>query len=100
MGQKCLAGQYVLVFRDSAGALVFGTTKGLPIARTPSIVDRQDDKALGSQVLIHRVAVVVVIHVVPSWQHLAHGAAMNEDDRRMAAAVTARSGLKKLTMHR
>src|SRR5262249_13853526 len=47
-----------------------------------AIVHSEDDIPSASQVLIHSVGVVVVVHVVEAEHHLANRSAMNEDEGR------------------
>ena len=63
------------------GAVVERLPKLHAVADAASVIDRQDDVAMLRQVLIHPVRVVVVVHVVPSQQHLPARAAMEENHR-------------------
>ena len=51
------------------------------IANAAAVVDREHDEALGCEVLVHRIGVGVVVHGGVAEEHLAIGAAVEEEDR-------------------
>src|ERR1051326_2464781 len=68
----------------------------VPVADTETIVHRQNNVAVGGEILIHRVRIRVVIHVVPAEQHLPGGTAVHEDDGGLLRRTT--RALEQLTV--
>src|SRR5207248_3043518 len=68
---------------------MLGMMEAVAVADTEAVVHGQDHIAVTGEILVHRVGVAVIIHIVPSEQHLPRRAAMDEDQRRhlRAAAV-------------
>src|ERR1700733_2035693 len=73
-------GHYVLIFGGAGIACVLGMMKLTAVADTEPVVQREHDKTVRSEVLVYRVAIAVVIHVVPAEQHLTRRAAVHEYD--------------------
>ena len=84
--QVLRAGHDVLVLGVPALAGVGGVSERLAVADAAPVVHREDDVALRREPLVHRVGQVVEPHVVVAEQHLAHRAAVHEDERRTPLA--------------
>ena len=87
--------EHVVELARAGGAVVEGFAEVQAVADAAAVVDGQHDVALAGEVLIHRVGVVVVVHVVPAQQHLAARASVEEDQRRGASRRGRRSGGRK-----
>ena len=61
-----------------------------------AIIHRQHDVSLARQILIHRVRVVVVVHVMPAEQHLPPRPAVQEHQRRHVSPPPRRRRQKQL----
>src|SRR6185295_347497 len=88
----------VLIFAGAAAGATRSFAEGPAVADAAAIVDREHDISTASEVLIHRVGIRVVVHVVPAQQHLAHGTAMHEDQRRALVAGFGAVGEKELAV--
>ena len=71
-----------LVLRVAATADVRGGAERLPVADARAVVHRHHDVALARKPLVHRVRLVIEVHVVVAEQHLPDRATVDEDDRR------------------
>src|ERR1700686_2086662 len=71
----------VFVLGATARSAVFGLAKMAAIHNAGAVVDGENYISAAGEVLIHRVGVVVVVHVMEAEHHLAHGAAVDEDER-------------------
>ena len=62
--------------------------EGVTVADPEPIVNRQHDIAVVGEILIHRIAVAVIVHVVPAEQHLPRRASVDEDHARLFRAAS------------
>src|SRR4051812_36584299 len=69
----------ILIFGGSRGSSMVRVMKMMPVTDAEAIIHREHDIAMISEVLIHRVAVAVIVHVVPAEQHLSRRTAMDKD---------------------
>ena len=75
------SGDDVLIFAGAATGAIGSFAESATVADAAAIVDGENDVAAIGEILIHRVGIRVVVHVMPAEEHLAHGAAVNEDER-------------------
>src|SRR3989440_2086355 len=78
--QKFRARNHILVFGGAAPHGVWRLAKGAPVHDAEPIVHRKHGVTFARQILIHRVGVVVILHVMPSEQHLPDRSAVCEDE--------------------
>src|SRR6478736_1889902 len=96
--EECTSGQNVLVFRSPAHSLVLGVSERSPITGSTPIVNGQHHKSARGKELVHGVAVTVIVHVVPTRQHLSHGAPVGKNYRWVLFVVAGSYGAKKLSV--
>src|SRR6476661_9428922 len=75
-------GHNVFILGGPSPTRVLGLPESAAIHDSQSIIYREHDVPLAGQVLIHRVGVVVVVHVVEAEHHLPHRSTMSEDQSR------------------
>ena len=75
------AGDNVFVFRRSSPPRVRRFPERAAIHDSEPIIDRKYDVSAASQVLIHGIRIVVVVHVMKTEHHLANRAAMDKNQR-------------------
>jgi hypothetical protein len=73
-------GQDIVVLFAAIGAGVNALAEVDAISDAAAVVDRKDDEAARAEVLVHGVGVGVVVHRGIAEQHLAVGAAVDEQD--------------------
>ena len=77
--QVAARGDDVLVFSGTAPNRIRRLAESASVHHSQPIIDREHSVSAAGQVLIHRVSVVVVVHVMEAEHHLADGASMHED---------------------
>ena len=85
---------HVVKLTGAARAIIDRLAEVEPVADAAAIVDGEHDVSLAGQVLIHRVRIVVVVHVVPAQQHLPPRSAVHEDQGGMFRAAAPPGGRK------
>src|SRR6266478_1334687 len=71
----------VLVLLCAAARAARGFAKRAAVADSAAVIQREDHVTAAGEILIHGVGIRVVVHVMPAEEHLAHGAAMEENQR-------------------
>src|SRR6266404_2848508 len=69
----------VLVLLCAAARAARGFAKRAAVTDSAAVIQRQYHITAAGEILIHGVGIRVVVHVVPAEEHLAHGAAMEEN---------------------
>ena len=95
--QKFGAGDHILVFGCPAPHRLWRLAKGASVHDAEPVVHRKHSVAFTREILIHSVGVVVILHVMPSEQHLPDWPAVRENQRRSALSLVFRR--KKLAVN-
>src|SRR5208337_3525633 len=77
---------HVIELARPARAVVERLAEIQTVADPAAVIHGKHNEALARQILIHRVGVVVVVHVVTADEHLAARSAVKEDDGGAALA--------------
>src|ERR1700722_2120503 len=85
--QETRAGRDILIFGRAGRAPAIGLMKRATVTDTQTIVYRQHDEAMRSEILIHGIGIAVIAHVMPAQQHLPRRPAMHEYDAGLCPAV-------------
>jgi hypothetical protein len=83
--QKFRARDHILVFGCAAPYRFRRLAKGAPVHDAEPVVHREHGVTFARQILIHRVGVVVILHVMKAEQHLPDRSAMREDESGAAS---------------
>src|SRR5438309_8505184 len=75
---------YVLVFGCAAPDRVSWLAKRASVHDAQPIIHRQHGVPFARQILIHRISIVVILHVMKTEQHLPDGSPVREDKSRAA----------------
>jgi hypothetical protein len=78
--QKFRARDHILVFGCTAPHRFWRLAKGAPVHDAEPVIDREHGVTFARQILIHRIRVVVILHVMKTEQHLPDRSAVREDE--------------------
>ena len=78
--QKFRARDHVLVFGCAAPHRFWRLAKGAPVHDAEPVIHREHGVTFARQILIHRIGVVVILHVMKPEQHLPDRSAVREDE--------------------
>ena len=92
--------QYVVELARALRAIVRRLTELHTVRDAAAIIDRQHYVSTTREILIQRVGVAVIVEVVPAEQHLAAGAAVEEDHGRPPLAGLCAAGQEQLPVNR
>src|SRR5215831_13464896 len=96
--QEFSCGDHVLIFRRATSGAARSFTERAAIANTAAVIERENDIAAASEILVHGVGIRVVVYVVPAEEHLANRAAVKKNQSGALVARLCSSKNKKLAM--
>src|SRR5204863_10148889 len=78
--QKFRARDYILVFRCAAPHRFWRLAKGAAVHDAEAVIHREHGVTFARQILVHRIGVVVILHVMKTEEHLPDGSTVREDE--------------------
>src|SRR5258707_6174829 len=74
-------GYDTLILRRATSGSARRFAKCAAIANSAAVIQRKNDVSAAGEVLIHRIGIRVVVHVVPTKEHLTDRSAMKKNKR-------------------